>query len=113
MEGHERAGATPEKRGVPIDSPMAQGALMLFEYREAHRGEPQPPTVDLVNLEQNDLGVEAAAREEWVEGDPSFAALYRNLIEKNPLTIVDIYDEEVLASLLAQLAEEKRARILH
>ena len=110
---HTGRESTHQEHNVPIDSPEAQGALMLFEYQAAHCNEPVPPKVDWVHLEQNDLDVESAARDEWVEGDPSFASVYRALIDENPGAVVDIHDETVLTGLLTKLTEEKKARTLH
>jgi hypothetical protein len=115
MGSIERPGEnSAEKLAVPLSSPEAQGALMLYEYFKAHEHDaPTPPAVDLLNLEKNDASIASAAMDEWVGGDPSFALLYRELIEKDPNMIVNIHDTEGMSGLLAQLAEEKKVRTLH
>ncbi|HCR52028.1 TPA: hypothetical protein DIV48_00070 [Candidatus Kaiserbacteria bacterium] len=107
MGGLERVGSTepelaPELPGLSLDSPEAQGALMLFAYGKAHKKQ----DIDFADLERNDLALTSIARDEWVAkpgGKESLASLYRRYIEQHPGERVNTRNTEALAGLLKAL----------
>lgn len=118
--GRESSAAGIETHGMPLDAWQVQGALMLFAHKEAHRGEPDQPAINLADLSQNDLTVESAARDEWVaeqNGNPSLAVAFRAYQERHSHERVDVQNTDMLEELLAGVTKEKeeikRASRLH
>ena len=103
--------------GLSIDAPEVQGTLMLYAYREGLKKDAskklEADSVNLADLEKNELSVQSAAGSAWVEtGDnrESLSSSFRAYADAHPYKRVDVSDEEDLGNLLDTLAVEKSRR---